>query len=187
MWRIEIKSNCNRKRRYVGGKQALCFFTTAAIFGVGGLLNGCKERDGEGVLSPGASLKAMEVEAGFDVELVAAEPLVMAPVAMTFDEKGRIWVVEMGGYMPDTLGNGEDAPVGRIVILTDQNGDGKMDERNVFLDSLVMPRAICLVDSGLLLAEPPRLWFYEIRADRPVGRILVDSTDRKSTRLNSSH
>src|SRR3546814_2315041 len=62
------------------------------------------------------------------------------------------------------------------VCSSDLNGDGKMDERNVFLDSLVMPRAICLVDSGLLLAEPPRLWFYEIRADRPVGRILVDST-----------
>lgn len=128
------------------------------------------------MLSPRASIKAMEVEEGFDVELVAAEPLVIAPVAMTFDEKGRIWVVEMDGYMPDTLGIGEDAPVGRVVILTDRNDDGRMDERSVFLDSLVMPRAICLVDSGLLLAEPPNLWFYEIRADKPVSRTLVDST-----------
>ncbi|MEC3881357.1 DUF7133 domain-containing protein [Parapedobacter sp. 10938] len=172
---MEIKRIGNLQRRYIGSKQALCFFATAVIFAVGGLLKGCKEKDGDGVLSPRASLKAMEVEAGFDVELVAAEPLVMAPVAMTFDEKGRIWVVEMEGYMPDTLGDGEDAPIGRIVMLTDQDGDGKMDERNVFLDSLVMPRAICLVDSGLLLAEPPKLWFYEIREDKPTGRILVDS------------
>src|SRR5690606_11372834 len=46
----------------------------------------------------------------------------------------------------------------------------------VFLDSLVIPRAICLVDSGVLVAEPPNLWFYEIRDGRPAGRILVDST-----------
>ena len=136
----------------------------------------CCHRGGDHVLSPQAALKAMEVEAGFDVELVAAEPLVRAPVAMTFDEKGRIWVVEMDGYMPDTLGNGENAAVGRIVILTDDDGDGKMDERQVLLDSLVMPRAICLVDSGLLLAEPPRLWFYEISGNQAVGRTLVDST-----------
>lgn len=120
-------------------------------------------------------MKTMEVEEGFDVELVAAEPLVMAPVAMTFDEHGRLWVVEMDGYMPDTLGTGEEAPVGRVAILRDTDGDGRMDERQVFLDSLVMPRAISLVDSGMLLAEPPNLWFYEIRDDRPVGRTLVDS------------
>lgn len=128
------------------------------------------------VLSPKASLKAMEVEDGFEVELVAAEPLVVAPVAMTFDGAGRIWVVEMDGYMPDTLGRGEEAPVGRIVILTDEDGDGQMDERTVFLDSLVMPRAMCLVDSGILVAEPPNLWFYEIRDGKPASRILVDNT-----------
>lgn len=136
----------------------------------------CCNTVGDRVLNPKASLKAMEVEEGFEVELVAAEPLVAAPVAMTFDGEGRIWVVEMDGYMPDTLGAGENAPVGRIVILTDRDGDGRMDERNIFLDSLVMPRAICLVDSGLLLAEPPNLWFYEIQGDKPTSRILVDST-----------
>src|SRR5690606_3423467 len=135
----------------------------------------CCHTAGDREWSPDASLKAMEVEEGFEVALVAAEPLVIAPVAMTFDEKGRIWVVEMDGYMPDTLGRGEDAPVGRVVILTDRNADGRMDDRQVFLDSLVMPRAICLVDSGLLLAEPPNLWFYEIHEDQPVGRMLVDS------------
>lgn len=136
----------------------------------------CCHTAGDREWSPDASLKAMEVEEGFEVALVAAEPLVIAPVAMTFDEKGRIWVVEMDGYMPDTLGVGEDAPVGRIAILTDHDGDGRMDDRDVFLDSLVMPRAICLVDSGVLVAEPPNLWFYEIRDGRPAGRILVDST-----------
>ena len=138
-------------------------------------LTRCGTPNEDGVLSPRASLKAMEVEEGFSVELVAAEPLVIAPVAMTFDGQGRIWVVEMDGYMPDTLGTGEDAPVGRIVILEDKNEDGRMDTRTTFLDSLVMPRAICLVGGGLLVAEPPNLWFYEIVDDKPGNRQLVDS------------
>ncbi|MGK6350984.1 c-type cytochrome [Parapedobacter sp. DT-150] len=121
----------------------------------------------------------MQVEEGFDVELVASEPLVMAPVAMTFDGQGRIWVVEMDGYMPDSLGTGEDAPVGRVVVLEDKDGDGKMDERSIFLDSLVMPRALCLVNGGLLVAEPPNLWFYEIEENRPAKKVLVDSAYAK--------
>lgn len=135
----------------------------------------CSNQEEHGVLSPEASIKAMEVEAGFDVELVASEPLVVAPVAMTFDNRGRIWLAEMEGYMPDTLGTGEDAPVGRIVILSDEDGDGQMDDRKIFLDSLVMPRALCLVNGGLLVAEPPRLWFYEMKNDKPGSRTLVDS------------
>src|SRR5690606_40416502 len=102
-------------------------------------------------------------------------PLVVAPVAMTFDNQGRIWLAEMEGYMPDTMGTGEDAPVGKIVILTDDDGDGEMDDRKVFLDSLVMPRALCLVNGGLLVAEPPKLWFYEMKDDKPGSRTLVDS------------
>ncbi len=176
IWRVEIKGDRIPERRYVSGKRAIYFVAVAVIFAVCGLFNGCKDRDGDGVRSPAASLKAMEVEDGFEVELVAAEPLVVAPVAMTFDGEGRMWVVEMDGYMPDTLGRGEEAPVGRVVILTDGDGDGEMDGRQVFLDSLVMPRAICLVNGGLLLAEPPNLWFYEIQGNKPAGRTLVDST-----------
>jgi len=135
----------------------------------------CGTEEKGGVLSPEASLKAMQIEDGFNVELVASEPLAIAPVAMTFDNAGRIWLVEMQGYMPDTLGTGEDEPVGRVVILKDSDGDGRMDDRKVFLDSLVMPRALCLVGGGLLVAEPPRLWFYEIKDDKPTKRTLVDS------------
>jgi mono/diheme cytochrome c family protein len=117
----------------------------------------------------------MHVEKGFAVKLVAAEPLIAAPVALSFDEKGRIWVVEMMDYMPDTAGTGEDAPSGKVVILSDSNGDGLMDSSQVFLDSLVLPRAICLIEDGILVAEPPKLWYYTIKNDRPVGKTLVDS------------
>lgn len=127
------------------------------------------------VLSPEKSLAAMEVEKGFEVQLVTAEPLVSTPVALTFDDKGRIWVLEMEGYMPDTLGTGEDQPSGKIAILEDRNGDGIMDNRKVFMDSLVLPRALCLIENGLLVAEPPNLWYIEINNDRAGKKTLVDA------------
>lgn len=126
-------------------------------------------------LSAEESMKKMHIEKGFTVKLVASEPLITAPVAINFDDRGRIWVVEMADYMPDTLGTGEGIPLGKIVILTDTNGDGIMDERKVFLDSLVLPRAICLIGNGILVAEPPKLWYYEIQNDKPVKKMLVDS------------
>ena len=127
------------------------------------------------VLSAEEGIKKMHVEKGFTVKLVASEPLVTAPVALNFDEKGRIWVVEMEDYMPDTLGTGEDVPTGKVVILSDKNGDGIMDEQKVFLDSLLLPRAICLIENGILVAEPPNLWYYQIRNDSAVNKTLVDA------------
>jgi mono/diheme cytochrome c family protein len=127
------------------------------------------------VIAANAAIDLMQVEPGFEVKLVAAEPLVSAPVAMTFDAKGRMWVVEMMGYMPDISGKGEDRPNGKIVILEDNNGDGVADTRKVFLDSLILPRAICLIGGGILVAESPNLWYYEIQHDRPGKRTLVDN------------
>lgn len=126
------------------------------------------------VLDAKTAISHMEVEKGLEVQLVAAEPLVTVPVAMTFDEKGRMWVVEMTGYMPDTSGTGEDLPNGKVVILEDTDHDGVADKRSVFLDSLVLPRAICFVENGILIAEPPKLWFVEIDNDKPGKRTLVD-------------
>jgi glucose/arabinose dehydrogenase len=127
------------------------------------------------VLTARESIQKMQIENGFRVHIVATEPLLTSPVAISFDDKGRIWVVEMENYMPDSLGTGEDLPVGKIVILTDKNGDGRMDERKVFLDSLVLPRAICFIENGILVAESPKLWFYEIKNDKPVNKTLVDA------------
>lgn len=126
------------------------------------------------VLSATEAIQHMKVEKGLQVKLVAAEPLVSTPVAMTFDESGRMWVVEMSGYMPDTVGTGEDKPSGKIVILEDTNHDGIADSRKVFLDSLVLPRAICLIEDGVLVAEPPRLWFVTNDHDHAGRRTLVD-------------
>ena len=110
-------------------------------------------------LSPEDALASFTLPPEFGIELVASEPLVGDPVAMEFDPDGRIWVVEMRGYMPNINGTDEDKPVGRVVVLEDTDADGRMDKSTVFLDKLVMPRAIALIDGGVVVAEPPRLWF----------------------------
>ncbi len=126
------------------------------------------------MFSPEESIGKMIIEDGFEISLVASEPEVSSPVALNFDDLNRMWVVEMEGYMTDADGTEENQKSGKIVILEDVDGDGLIDKRKVFLDSLVLPRAICLVDNGVLVAEPPRLWFVEIENDKPGKKILID-------------
>lgn len=110
-------------------------------------------------LPPDEALKSLRVHDGFRIELVAAEPLVEDPVAMTWDADGRLYVVEMRGFMSDVDGRGEEEPVGRVVVLEDADGDGAMDKRTVYMEQLVMPRAVGLVGDAVLVAEPPNLWY----------------------------
>lgn len=114
------------------------------------------------VLSPEQALSAFRIAPGFEIELVAAEPLVEDPVAMAWDEFGRLYVVEMRGYMPDAYGTGSEEPVGQVVRLEDTDGDGRMDTSDVFLGGLVNPRAVAVVNEGVLIAEPPNLWLCEL-------------------------
>ncbi len=128
--------------------------------------------------SPEAELATFQVEPGFKVQLVAAEPMVQEPVALSFDADGRLWVVEMRGFMPDIDGKGETLPTGRISILEDTNGDGMMDKSTIYLDSLVMPRSLGLIKSGALVAHSKALWLTQdldgdLQAD---SQILLDST-----------
>ncbi len=94
-----------------------------------------------------------------ELELAAGDPLVHDPIAIAFDADEAMWVVEMSDYMPDVDGNGEREPTGRIVVLTDTDGDGRMDHRTVFLDHLVLPRAVRIVRGGALVIAPPELLF----------------------------
>jgi len=109
-------------------------------------------------LSPADALNTFFLPPGYFVELVASEPLVHDPVAIDWDLNGRLWVVEMSGYMRDITGASSRDPVGRIAVLEDENGDGRMDKRTVFADGLVLARAVKVLDRGVLVGEPPNAW-----------------------------
>ena len=123
-------------------------------------------------------LATFQIEPGFKVQLVASEPMIEDPILIQFDEDGRLWVVEMRGYMSDIQGSEEDKPIGRISILEDENGDGEMDKSTIYLDSLIMPRALGFIKGGALIAENNSLWVTQdldgdLKAD---SKVLLDST-----------
>ncbi|MBI2925943.1 MAG: c-type cytochrome [Verrucomicrobia bacterium] len=112
-------------------------------------------------LSPEEAMKTFKLAPGYRLELVAAEPMVQNPIFFEFDPDGRIWVVEYQGYMRDLKGTGEGDSICRVVVLKDTDEDGRADKSTVFLDKLVMPRCLSFVKGGVLVAEPPKLWFCE--------------------------
>jgi putative membrane-bound dehydrogenase-like protein len=105
-------------------------------------------------LSPAEALKRITVPPGFRVDLFAGEPDVMQPIAFDFDDRGRLWVVESFSY-PDFQREDQD----RVIILSDENGDGKFDTRKVFLQNGHRLSGITLGFGGVWLCCPPNLIF----------------------------
>ena len=133
------------------------------------------------VLSPEDEMQTFRLPEGYRVELVASEPMIEEPVVIDWDTSGRLWVVEMLGYMQDLPATNEREPVGRVSVLEDVNGDGRMDKKTVFLDGLVLPRALKVLDRGVLVGEPPNLWFArdtngDLRAD--IKTLVTDTFGR---------
>ncbi len=122
------------------------------------------------------SFDGYQLEDGFELKAVVAEPLVEAPVNISFDDQGRLWAIEMAGYMQSIEGKDPKMPVGRILVFEDKDNDGQMDHTTIFLDQLKLVRAIAHVYGGLLYAEPPNLYFTEINDDLTPGkRTLIDA------------
>ena len=137
-------------------------------------------------LTPAQAIQDFRLPEGFVAETAVAEPDIEAPVAMAFDADGAMWVVEMPSYMSNIDGQEEKKPSGRIKICTDKNKDGTYETIRIFLDSLILPRAVCPIYGGVLVANMPNLWFYEIQPDgRPGKCTLVDSTYAEG--LNPEH
>ena len=124
------------------------------------------------------AIEDFEVEDGFAIEIVATEPDVVDPVALSFDEDGAMWVVEMRDYMWTTEGDKSGDPAGRIVALRDEDGDGSYETSSIFLDGLFLPRAVAVYNGGILIAVPPNLYYVERTGDGyEAGEMtIVDST-----------
>ena len=113
------------------------------------------------VLSAEEEKETLVLPPGYRVELVAKEPLVIDPIAIEFDPDGRLWVVEMPGFMSGPGGANTRDPINNVVVLEDRDGDRVMDTRTVFADKLVLPRALKVLDAGVLVGEPPNLWLMK--------------------------
>lgn len=105
--------------------------------------------------SPEQSRKEIQVPAGFRVELVGAEPQVVDPVALAFDENGRLWVVEMSDYPLD------NKPGGRVKRLDDGDGDGRYEHATVFVEGLAYPTGVMPWRNGVLVTAAPDLLYFE--------------------------
>jgi putative membrane-bound dehydrogenase-like protein len=110
-------------------------------------------------MSPEQSRQAIHVPKGLRVELVAAEPLVVSPVAIDFSPDGKLWVAEMLDY-PAGL-KGDYQPGGRVRLLEDTNGDGKYDKSTVFLDKVHFPNGITAWKKGVLISAAPDIIYAE--------------------------
>ncbi len=114
------------------------------------------------------ALKSMQLPTGFKAELIAAEPDLVQPMAFTFDERGRIWVVEGNSYpQPREVGQGQD----RIKILEDQDGDGTFETKKIFCEGLNLVSGIELGLGGVWVGAAPYLMFIPRDGDKPVALV----------------
>jgi len=110
-------------------------------------------------LSPEEAQRKFTVPPGFEIRLFASEPLVVNPVAMTWDERGRLWVVELYEY-PLGAKPGE-TPRDRVKILEDTDADGRADKVTVFADGLNLATGVAIGNGGVYVGQAPDLLFFE--------------------------
>lgn len=140
----------------------------------------------DGVYTPAAgpcptveeAIAKMTLPEGYEVRNFAAEPMVINPVAMCWDDRGRLWVVELyeyptgaktpneysktatdGNFRP-VVATGPDSPRDRVVILEDTDNDGKADKRTVFVEGLNLATAVLTHPNGVFVGQAPNLFFF---------------------------
>ncbi|MBX3440987.1 MAG: c-type cytochrome [Planctomyces sp.] len=130
--------------------------------------------------TPEEAVARMTVPEGFTVEVVAAEPDIVNPVAMCIDEQGRFWITESLEYPRQSPGPGRD----RIKVLEDTTGDGRIDKATVFAEGLNIPSGIAVGHGGVWVANAPDLLFLQdtdgdLKADRT--EVIVTGFGRTDT------
>lgn len=111
-------------------------------------------------VEPKDAIATWKVKPGFKLELAAAEPLVRDPIAITFDENGRMFVCEMIDYSEE---RDHEPHWGRISMLEDTDGDGVYDKSTVFADNLPWPTGLIWANGGLFVGATPDIWRFEDR------------------------
>ena len=170
----------------------LCAVSSALVLGDRRVQDARRERRAAGPLSPTEALASFQLEAGYRVELAAAEPLIKDPVAMAFDDRGRMFVVENRGY-PGPL-EGADAGAaaeGVIALLEDTNRDGRFDKRTDFARQLTFPNGIMPWDGGVFVSCAPDLIYLKDTDNDGVAderRVVFTGFDvSKTSQLRFSH
>lgn len=138
-------------------------------------------------LSPGEALAAFRVDDGLVVELVAAEPLVVDPVAISFDQRGRMYVVEYRDY-PSGPPAGQP-PLSRVRLLEDRDGDGRMDHAETFADGLSFAQGVLAWGEGVIVTAAPDVLYLadhdgDGRADE--RRVLLTGFKAGNPQLRTS-
>ena len=105
---------------------------------------------------PVEALKTFQVAPGFEIQQVAAEPLLVDPVAVAFDADGRLFVIEMRDYSEQA-----DDRLGRVRLLMDSDGDSNYDQSHVFAEGLSWPTAITCYDGGVFVGSPPEILYLK--------------------------
>jgi putative membrane-bound dehydrogenase-like protein len=119
-------------------------------------------------VEPQNAAKTFHVLDGFEMQLIAAEPLVTDPVALTYDADGHAYVCEMNDYPytdkathKPSQENPTDLPLGKVRLLTDTDGDGTFDKSTVFADGLSWPTGTACWKGGIFVTATPDVWYLK--------------------------
>ncbi len=105
---------------------------------------------------PGDAIGTFEIRPGFKLELAAHEPLVVDPIDIAFDERGRMFVVEMRGYSEH-----REEALGRVKMLVDEDDDGVFDKATIYAEGLKWPTSVCCYDGGVFVTASPDIFYFK--------------------------
>jgi hypothetical protein len=129
------------------------------------------------VLTPEETLETFTLPPGYSASVVASEPLIEDSVVMQWDYQGRMWLVETT-YMKSFEELTAVEPSSNIIILSDTDGDGVMDDRTVFAEGLTLPRSLLILEPGkVIVGEPPNILFMEDTDGDDVADVTTTLTE----------